>query len=128
MTQEVESRPVNLAITKFSFPIPAVISILHRLSGIGLFFGSLYLIFMLVLSLRDEQSFAQVSFLLTLPIHKVIVWLISSMVIFHIVAGIRHLLLDFHIGTSLHAARRSSYWVLIISAVLVVVGGVWLFL
>ena len=128
MASDAPSRPINLALTKFKFPVTAIVSITHRLTGIGLFFGSLYMIFLLVLSLRSEETFAQVAFLLSLPIHKAIVWLIVSMVLFHFVAGIRHLLHDVHIGSSLAASRVSAFAVFIVAGLLSIFVGMWLFL
>ena len=128
MEQGKNARPVHLAITKIQLPLPAVVSILHRMSGIGLFLGSLYLIFLLVQSLRSEESFSQVVFLLGLTINKVILLGILSMVVYHTVAGFRHLLMDLHIGTSLVAARKSSWVVLIITGIGMLLATFWFFL
>lgn len=128
MSQEVDTRPVNLALTKLKFPLPALVSITHRLSGIGLFLGSLYLLFLLVVSLKEEQAFENVVFLLGLTINKLIVWVIVTMALFHFFAGIRHLLLDLHVGTSLKRARQSAQIVIGLSIICFVLCGLWLFI
>ena len=127
MSQEVDTRPVNLALTKLKFPLPALVSITHRLSGIGLFLGSLYLLFLLVVSLTSEQAFVEIAFLLSLNIHKFIVWGILTIALFHFFAGVRHLLLDLHIGTSLHRARQSAQLVIGLSVLSFIFSGIWLF-
>ena len=51
-------RPVNLDLTTFRFPITAIASILHRVSGVILFFGSFILMALLGMSLENEAGFA----------------------------------------------------------------------
>ena len=60
-------RPVNLDLTTFSFPITAIASILHRVSGVILFFGSFILLALLGLSLENEAGFADALTLLDHP-------------------------------------------------------------
>ena len=51
-------RPVNLDLTTFHFPVTAIASILHRVCGVILFFGSFVLMALLGLSLENEAGFA----------------------------------------------------------------------
>jgi succinate dehydrogenase / fumarate reductase cytochrome b subunit len=61
------------------------------------------------LSLKNEQAFAQVQSLLRLvPVKAamvILVWALSH----HVLAGVRHLLSDFDIGSPLNLARRSAW-------------------
>ena len=52
-----DERPVNLEITSLTFPLAAIASILHRISGVGLFFGMSILLYLLEMSLSSETEF-----------------------------------------------------------------------
>ena len=100
-----------LDLTKIKMPVGALTSIGHRISGVVLAIGVPVVVYLLALSLKDEQSFAQVSSLLRLvPIKAalvILVWAFSH----HVLAGVRHLLSDFNIGSPLRSARRSAWLV-----------------
>jgi succinate dehydrogenase / fumarate reductase cytochrome b subunit len=104
-------RPVFLDLTKIRMPVGALTSIGHRISGVVLTIGVPVVVYLLALSLEDEQSFARVSSLLRLvPVRAalvILVWALSH----HVLAGVRHLLSDFDIGSPLRAARRSAWLV-----------------
>ena len=103
------TRPVNLDLTAFRFPIAAIASILHRITGIVLLFGVGYLTYLLHLTLESPESFAWVFESVRSTYHGVLVWLVLSSVSFHFIAGVRHLLMDFHIGLSRGAGLASSW-------------------
>lgn len=92
-------------------PIGALASIGHRISGVLLAVGAPVGAYLFALSLKDEQSFGHVSGLLRLVPVKVasllLVWAFSH----HVLAGVRHLLSDFNVGSSLRSARRSAWFV-----------------
>ena len=125
MARASADRPIDLSPTSF-LPVTAVASITHRVSGVVLFVGSGYLIWLLDRALGSESGFAEVGALLeTLP-GKVVLGAVLAALSYHLLAGIRHLLLDFHLGDSLEGGRRSS-WTVIVLAVAAAVGlGVWL--
>ena len=104
-------RPVFLDLTKIRMPVGALTSIGHRISGVVLTIGVPVVVYLLALSIEDEQSFARVSSLLRLvPVRAalvILVWALSH----HVLAGVRHLLSDFDIGSPLRAARRSAWLV-----------------
>ncbi len=105
------SRPVFLNLTQIQMPVGAITSIAHRVSGTLLAAGVPVGVFLLDRSLRDEQGFASVSALLGAGAAKValvlLVWALSH----HVLAGVRHLLGDFHVGSPLRLARRSAWFV-----------------
>ena len=109
------TRPVNLDLTAFRFPIAAIASILHRISGIVLIFGVGYLTYLLSLTLKSPTSFEWVFTAVHSTYHGFLVWVVLTAVAYHFFAGIRHLLLDFHIGDSLQVSRASSWAVLLVS-------------
>ena len=89
-----DTRPVNLDITTIKFPLAAITSILHRISGVGLFFSVGILLYFLQLSLSSEAGFNQALQLLDSSLIKALIWIILLAVFYHLIAGLKHLLLD----------------------------------
>ncbi len=121
-----DNRPKNLNLTTIHFPIPAITSILHRISGVVLFAGTAVLMWLLAESLRSEQGFQQVQEWLSLPLVKLIVWAIVSALLYHVIAGVRHLLMDIGIGETLEGGRTGAIMIIVFSAVAIVLAGVWI--
>jgi len=119
-------RPVNLDIRTIKLPVTAYTSILHRISGVILFLGVALLLLALQQSLASEAGFLQVKQYLAHPLAKLVSWGLLSALLYHLVAGIRHLLMDVGLGETLEGGKRGSKAVLVISAVLMVLAGVWL--
>ena len=119
-------RPKNLNLLTIRFPIPAIVSILHRISGFILFLLIPFILWGLQISLASEQSFNDVQQIMTAFPAKTIIWLSLSAFIYHFVAGIRHLLMDIHVGESLRGGRITSVLTLIVSALLIIIIGIWL--
>ena len=114
-------RPVNLDLGKFHFPLPAITSILHRVSGIIIFVGVAFMLYGLQLSLSGEEGFSRVSGFLA----KLITWGILSALLYHLVAGIKHLLMDMGIGEELESGRLAAKATVVISVILILLAGVW---
>jgi len=121
-----DSRPVNLDLTKFKFPLPAITSILHRISGVLIFFGIAILLYLLDLSLRSPEGFSRASDWLVSPLVKFVVWVILSGLFYHLIAGIKHLTLDLGLGETTGGARASAMGTLVLAGIAAVIAGVWL--
>lgn len=120
-----DKRPVNLDLTTIKFPVPALASIAHRIAGVALFLAIPILLWLLDRSLASPESFAQTKELLTAPLAKLVIWAILAATLYHLVAGIKHLIMDLGIGETLEGGRRAAILTFIISAVLIVLAGVW---
>ena len=118
-------RPVNLDLTKFHFPLPAITSILHRISGVIIFVGMAFLLWGLDLSLGDEQSFTALQSVFDGFFASLILWGILAALVFHFVAGIKHLIMDAGFGEDLEAAHLAAKVVIGVSVVLILLAGVW---
>ncbi|MCP8467138.1 succinate dehydrogenase, cytochrome b556 subunit [Pseudomonas sp. ZM23] len=118
-------RPVNLDLRTIQLPITAYTSILHRISGVILFVGIAVLLFALDRSLASEESFEQVKACLANPLVKLVIWGLLSALLYHLVAGIRHLIMDAGIGETLEGGKRGSKIVIAVAVVLIVLAGVW---
>lgn len=121
-----DNRPVNLDLTKFSFPLPALTSIVHRVTGVALFVGMAFLLYALDLSLASPEGFDSVKECLDTFIAKFVIWGIVSALLYHLVAGIKHLLMDAGIGETLEGGVLGAKLTIVISVVLIVLAGVWI--
>jgi succinate dehydrogenase / fumarate reductase cytochrome b subunit len=119
-----DSRPVFQAVLKYRYPVTAIVSVLHRISGVILFFCIPLLLWMLGKSLASADGFSAIQLCLQSPLARVVVWLILAGLLYHLVAGIRHLLSDAGVGESVKAARRSAYLVFLITIILLITVGV----
>lgn len=120
-------RPKFLNLFKIRQPLPAVISILHRLTGVLLFFPGIPLLLctlQLMLGTQDDYQMLQ-SFLLN-PVTKSGLLLFLWFFLHHLLAGIRHLAPDLHYGITLSQARASSKLVLVAGIVLTSIAGLFL--
>ena len=93
-----KKRPVNLDIGTIKLPITSYVSILHRVSGVIMFFSVAIFLWMLESSLASEQSFNELGGLLSNPICQFIIWGSLAALAYHAIAGIRHLIMDFGFG------------------------------
>ncbi len=119
-------RPVNLDLATLKFPPTAIVSILHRASGVLIFLGIPFLLYVLSASLESATSFVTLQQQLSMPHFKFLLWIISSALAYHIFAGIRHVVLDFGIGETIQSAIRSAYALIILTGIMVLFLGIWL--
>ena len=117
-------RPVYLDLIRIRQPIPAIVSILHRLSGAILFLVGIPLLLCAVQqSLASPETYATLQAALGRPIIKLLLLGLVWAYLHHFCAGIRYLLLDLHIGTELKPSRQSAFAVLIVSLALTAIIG-----
>ena len=117
-------RPKHLNLIEIKQPLPAVVSILHRISGVLLFFpGIPVLLCSLQMALASPQSYAELQSSLASPLIKGASMLALWFLLHHFCAGIRHLMLDLHYGIALEQARMSSKLVLVAGAILTLLIG-----
>lgn len=90
-----KQRPVNLDLQTIRFPVTAIASILHRVSGVITFVAVGILLWLLGLSLSSQEGFLQAAAIMNSFIVKFIFWGILTALAYHICGGIRHLLMDF---------------------------------
>jgi succinate dehydrogenase / fumarate reductase, cytochrome b subunit len=119
-----KSRPKHLNLIKIKFPIMAIVSGLHRISGAVLFLFVPLLLWLWQESLVSQQSFNTFKSVVAIPLMKLVLLGLLWGYLYHLCAGIRHLALDLDLGTELPAARASSFAVLIVSIGLTLAIGV----
>lgn len=117
-------RPKHLDLVKIRLPLPGIVSILHRVSGAGLFLCLPLLLWLFGASLGTPEQFASFSAVMGNPLAKLILLGLLWSYLHHFCAGIRFLLLDMHQGIELKTARLTSAIVLAVSLGLTLVIGV----
>ena len=118
-------RPVNLDLTTFRFPITAIASILHRVAGVILFFGSFIVMALLGMSLENEAGFADTLALLENGFVSFIVWGVLAALAYHFVAGVKHLFMDMGYGETLESGRLFAKASIAVASLLIVSAAVW---
>ncbi len=115
----IKPRPVYLNLFAIRMPLPAVVSILHRASGALLFVIGIPLLLCVVQrAIASPESWAQMRAALDAPFAKLVAIALAWAFIHHLLAGIRHLLMDAHIGVELPAARQVAAVTLVLAIVL----------
>ena len=97
--------------------MPALVSILHRISGLALFVFAWALLYLLQESLGSPDSHAHFT---ALTGHWLVKLFLIGMLwsfLHHFFAGLRFLLLDVHVAGDLKSTRAMSFAVLAISLV-----------
>ena len=113
-----ESAPKFLNLVLIKLPPGGIASIAHRISGVLMFLAIPLVAWLFGLSLENEQGFQKaLGWLSSAPgllLTLLLVWSLSH----HLLAGIRHLLLDVEIGVQKQQARASA-WAVNLGALLV---------
>ena len=121
-----KKRPVNLDIGTIQLPVTAYVSILHRVSGVILFGAVGLFLWILDSSLSSEESFNSIKEFMNTLIVQIIIWLSLAALIYHLVAGLRHLVMDYGYGETLSGGILGAKLVLTFSAILMLMAGFWL--
>lgn len=122
----IKKRPKHLALHKIKQPLPAYVSILHRVSGAVLFLALPFLLLLLDQSLRSIETYTNLTEHLANPLLKLVLLGLMWAFLHHFCAGLRYLAIDLHLLPSLSAARTSSKVVLAVSLTLTILFGVML--
>ncbi|MEJ2345280.1 MAG: succinate dehydrogenase, cytochrome b556 subunit [Gammaproteobacteria bacterium] len=104
-------RPIYLNLFQIRQSVTAVLSILHRLSGVLMALGAPYWIYLFGLSLEGPQGYARVGAVVATPGFRIIAVLYVWALAHHLLAGVRYLLLDVDIGVGREPARRGAWLV-----------------
>ena len=118
-----KKRPKNLDLATIRQPLPAVLSILHRISGAVIFFLLPVLLWLFQQSLVSPEGFAAAKAVTSNFLVKIILFGLIWLFMHHFCAGIRYLLLDVHKGIDLESARFSAKVVFAVSIVLTLIVG-----
>lgn len=124
--ESVSKRPVYLNLLKIRLPIGGVMSITHRVTGVILVLLLPVATYLLHLSLQSEIGFEKTVRMAGSLTGRVIVVATVWMFAQHFFTGVRHLLMDIHVGVGREAARRSAWVSLAASIVTLALVALWL--
>ncbi len=116
-----KKRPKFLDVKSIRLPIPGIVSILHRISGVVLFVCLPLLLCLFAGTLSTESAFASYQAWVNNPLVILILIGLLWAYLHHSLAGIRFLLLDAHKGLELQTARATAKAVFVAAIVLTVV-------
>ncbi len=118
------NRPVFLDIPSIRLPIPGIVSILHRISGVLLFVSLPLLLWLFAGTLGNVEAYDSYRAFVGNPIVKLGLLVLLWAYLHHFCAGIRFLLLDAHKGLELQTARLTAKIVFVTALALTVILGV----
>lgn len=121
-----KKRPVYLNLTKIRMPLAAIVSILHRISGLALFLAIPYLLYLWLISLNSAEDYDALQAAMHGGVTRVLVYGVLLALVYHWVAGIRHLLMDMGIGEEKVSGRRGALLVFVTVVIIALLMGVWL--
>ncbi|MBT1445012.1 succinate dehydrogenase, cytochrome b556 subunit [Shewanella sp. JM162201] len=120
-----KQRPVHLDLQTIRFPATAKVSILHRVSGVIMLFAMGILIWLLHGSLASAESFQGVQALFDNFLVKFVVWGILTALGYHLLGGIRHLVMDTGRWEELGSGNASAKAVFVLAIAFSIVAGIW---
>lgn len=91
-----------------------------------IFLGVGLLLYLLDLSLQSQAGFDQAQAMLNNFIVKLVAWVVVAAVLYHLIAGIKHLLMDLGIGETKQGARTGALIVMSLSGIATIIAGIWL--
>ena len=113
-----DSRPLSPHLQVYRWQMTMALSILHRLSGVGLALGLILLTWWLVAAASGADYFDYVHMVMTSLIGRVIMFGFTLALFLHMCNGIRHLFWDAGYGFEIETASKNSWLVLIAAVVL----------
>lgn len=115
------ARPLSPHLQIYRLPLNAILSISHRLTGLLLALGTTLLAITVMLVAAGPEVYAGGYAVASHWLGKIVLFLFTAALYYHLCAGVRHLFWDAGYGYDLDTARRSSYAVLAGAATLTVV-------
>ena len=119
-----KQRPVNLDLNTIKFPPSAISSILHRVTGVAMFFALLFVIWAWAVSVSSADGFASVQDIMDGAIGKLIAIGTASALIYHILGGVRHVIMDMGHWEELESGNLSAKVIMVLWIILTIVLGV----
>lgn len=121
-----KKRPINLDLTTLHFPVMAITSIMHRISGILVFILLPFMLYYFQQSLSSAESFQNLLNLFQQPLHQLVLWAFTAALTYHFMAGVRHLIADYGYGETVPTAKKTAWILLLLTVVTTLALGVWI--
>ena len=122
-----KKRPMNLDLGTIRLPVTSYVSILHRISGVFMFFAVAALIWLFDMSLSSEEGYLFVVEIFNYPLAQIVIFSSLAALAYHISMGIRHLVMDFGFAEDFRAGRISALIALLVAVFLIVLIAAWIY-
>jgi succinate dehydrogenase / fumarate reductase cytochrome b subunit len=116
------NRPVFLDLTRIKLPLPGVVSILHRVSGVLMVLALPVFAALFARALSGPEAFAATAAFVGQPLIKLVLLVMAWALLHHLFAGIRYLVIDLGWGVDRPTARKTAWTALSAALVVTLVG------
>ena len=116
-------RPLSPHLQIYRLPLPAILSITHRMTGVILSTGTLLLAAWMVALAQGPESFAMAMMLVSHPLGQLVLFGYSAALFYHMCNGIRHLNWDRGAGLEIESVYRSGK--LVIAGAIILTAALW---
>ena len=118
-----KARPLSPHLQIYRLPLPAILSITHRMTGIILSTGTILLAAWMVALAQGPEAFAMAMMVTAHPLGQFVLFGYSAALFYHMCNGIRHLNWDRGAGLEIDQVYRSGK--LTIAAAICLTGLLW---
>lgn len=112
--------PTSPHLQIYRLPLTALLSIVHRASGVVLTIGALLLIWVLAALAGGPDAYAPVQAILQSWFGQLVLFALTFALYFHFCNGIRHLFWDVGMGFELETSDKTARLVIIVAVVLTI--------
>lgn len=119
-----KQRPVNLDLTTIELPAAGRASILHRVTGVAMFFALVFVVWAWATSISSEDGFNMVQDVIGGVFGYIIALGTLSVFSYHFISGIRHVIMDMGYGEDLKSGNASANIVMVLWILATIVLGV----
>ena len=119
------NRPLSPHLQVYKPQLTSILSIVHRMTGVALAFGTLVLVWWLVAAASGGEVFSNAQAIIGSWYGRLLLFGWSFALFYHLCNGIRHLFWDMGRGFELGTVATSGWAVVISSLVLTMVAWVW---
>ena len=110
-------RPISPHLQVYRPQLTAVLSSLHRLSGLALTLGAIGIACWVIALALGERAYATFQHILTSTLGQGLLAFFAVAFFYHLANGVRHLAWDIGIGFELHVVYRSGWLVIALTAI-----------
>jgi len=108
-----EDRPIAPHVSVWRWHVTMASSILHRVSGVGLYGGGVLLAIWLMAAAAGPETYAPVAQLIASPLGQIALYLLVAAMAYHLANGLRHLVFDTGAGLTPSDADTSAWFAIL---------------
>jgi len=113
----IDNRPLSPHLSIHKKILTSIFSILHRVTGICLSFGSILICIWVVFLSLGENNYIFIKYISSFFLFKIILFLWTIGIFYHLFNGIRYLFWSLGFGLELKTVYNTSYLVIILTVI-----------